>query len=177
MVKGHHLQLWKWPLLFHDFKQFSIKAAKVQCSVIQEAVQELLAKGDIEPSSGGTGFYSYVVYSLYSVLSDLITICIYLLLRCLLFDRYSNLSNRVVMLSPLVFMILTYTLLLFNIIIACCILFDEINLISGRVCHLGLLQPLGFQLLLNPYCFFASARVLILLFIWMMSFSWFALGM
>ena len=43
----------------------------------------------------------------------------------------------------------------------------HINLISGRFCHLGWSQPLGFSLqLLNPFCSFANAKVFILLYIW-----------
>ena len=53
MVWGHHLQLRSQPPLFCDFQHFNVKAA-----VIQEEVDELLAKGAIEPSSSGTGLYS-----------------------------------------------------------------------------------------------------------------------
>ena len=47
MVWGHHLQLRCHPPLFHDFQPFNVKA-----------VDELLAKGATQPSSGGAGFYS-----------------------------------------------------------------------------------------------------------------------
>ena len=60
--------------------------------IIQKEVDELLAKGAIEPLMGGAGFYSNIfavpkhtgVYDSYSVLRDLITIYTYLLLQCLL---------------------------------------------------------------------------------------------
>ena len=60
MVIGHHLQLQKWPQVLCNFKLFNIKGAATHCPIIQENVQELLAKGAIEPSSGGPGFYSNV---------------------------------------------------------------------------------------------------------------------
>ena len=60
MVWGHHLQLRSHPPLFYDFWHFNVKAAAVNYPVIQKEVDELLAKGAIEPSSGGAGFYSSV---------------------------------------------------------------------------------------------------------------------
>ena len=60
MVWGHHLQLKSHPPLFHDFQHFNVKAAAPHHPVIQKEVDELLAKGAIEPSSGGAGFYSSV---------------------------------------------------------------------------------------------------------------------
>ena len=44
--------------MFHNFWQFNVKAATTHHSIIQKKVDELLAKGVIEPSSGGAGFYS-----------------------------------------------------------------------------------------------------------------------
>ena len=63
MVWGHHLQLRSHPPLFCDFQHFNVKAAAAHHPVIQKEVDELLAKGAIEPSSRGAGFYSsmYVV--------------------------------------------------------------------------------------------------------------------
>ena len=68
MVMGHHLQLRSHPPLFSTFKQFNIKEAAAHhpishhperiLSIIQKELDELLAKGTIEPSSGGAGFYS-----------------------------------------------------------------------------------------------------------------------
>ena len=58
MVWGHHLQLRSHPPLFCEFWHFNVKAAAAHHPVIQKEVDELLAKGAIEPSSGGTGFYS-----------------------------------------------------------------------------------------------------------------------
>ena len=46
--------------LFRDFWHFDVKAAAAHHPVIQKEVDELLAKGAIEPSSGGAGFYSRV---------------------------------------------------------------------------------------------------------------------
>ena len=58
MVWGHHLQLRSHPPLFHNFWQCNVKVAAVHHPVIQKEVDDLLAKGAIEPSSGGAGFYS-----------------------------------------------------------------------------------------------------------------------
>ena len=58
MVQGHHLQLKSCPPLFRDFWHFNVKATEAHHPVIQKEVHELLAKGAIEPSSGGAGFYS-----------------------------------------------------------------------------------------------------------------------
>ena len=58
MVQGHHLQLRSCPPLFHDFQHFNVKAAAAHHPVIQKEVDELLAKGAMEPSSDGVGFYS-----------------------------------------------------------------------------------------------------------------------
>ena len=58
MVWGHHLQLRSHPPLFHDFWHFNVQAVAAHYSVIQREVDDFLAKGAIEPSSGGAGFYS-----------------------------------------------------------------------------------------------------------------------
>ena len=60
MVQGHHLQLRSHPPLFHNFRHFNVKVPAAHHPVIQKEVDELLAKGAIEPSSGGAGFYSSV---------------------------------------------------------------------------------------------------------------------
>ena len=61
MVWGHHLQLRSRPPLFHNFWHFiNVKVAAGYHLVIQREFDELLAKGAIEPSSGGAGFYSSV---------------------------------------------------------------------------------------------------------------------
>ena len=60
MVWGHHLQVRSHPPLLCDFWQFNVKVAAAHYRVIQREVDELLAKGAIEPSSGGAGFYSSV---------------------------------------------------------------------------------------------------------------------
>ena len=60
MVQGHHLQLRSHPPLFRNFWHFNVKVPAAHHPVIQKEVDELLAKGAIEPSSGGAGFYSSV---------------------------------------------------------------------------------------------------------------------
>ena len=59
MVWGHHLQLQSHPPLFHNLWQFNIKVATTH-PFIQKEVDDLLSEGVIEPSSGGSGFYSSV---------------------------------------------------------------------------------------------------------------------
>ena len=59
-VQGHHLQLRSHPPLFRAFWHFNVKVAAAQHPVIQKEVDELLAKGTIEPSTSGAGFYCSV---------------------------------------------------------------------------------------------------------------------
>ena len=56
MAKGHHLQLRCHLPLFHNIRQFKIKAIPAHHSIIENELDELLAKGPIEQSSGGAGF-------------------------------------------------------------------------------------------------------------------------
>ena len=58
VVQGHHLQLRSHPPLFSDFQHFNVKVGAAHYPVIQREVDELLAKGAIEPSSQSAGFYS-----------------------------------------------------------------------------------------------------------------------
>ena len=62
VFKGHHLKPRYHAPLFHNFKQFNIKAATANQPFIHEEVDELLAKGAIEPLTGGAGFYSNVLF-------------------------------------------------------------------------------------------------------------------
>ena len=57
MVKGQHLQLRCFPPLLYNFKQFNIKAAMAHHPIIKKEVDNLLAMGAIEYSTGGDGFY------------------------------------------------------------------------------------------------------------------------
>ena len=43
--------------LFGNFQQFNVKVATIHHCIIQMEMDELLAKGVIEPSSSGDGFY------------------------------------------------------------------------------------------------------------------------
>ena len=141
MVKGHNLQLRYDPPLFHNFRQFNIKASPAHHFIIQKEMDELLAKGAIEQSTGGAGFSSQhilsflgicVAYIQYSTLNDLIAICTYLFLRCLLWDRYSNLFNREIMLFLFISRMLIYIFPLLSITITFYSLFDNTNLINGK---------------------------------------------
>ena len=87
MVQGHHLQLRSCPPLFCDFWHFNVKAAAAHHHVIQKEVDELLAKGAIEPSSGGAGFYS----SMFVVHKHTRGLCPILNLKC--FNHYMHLPS------------------------------------------------------------------------------------
>ena len=103
MVKGHHLQHRCHPLLFCNFKWFSINDAAASLPVIQKKVDRLLTKSVMEQSTDGEVFTQmylwflsiHMVYDPYSGLRHSITTCTYLLLRCLLSDRYSNVFSKV----------------------------------------------------------------------------------
>ena len=60
VVWGHHLQLQSHPPLFHNFQQFNVKVATAHHPIIKKEVDELLAKGAVEPSSRGAGLNSSV---------------------------------------------------------------------------------------------------------------------
>ena len=87
MVQGHHLQLRSHPPLFCDFWHFNVKAAAAHHPVIQKEVDELLAKGAIEPSSGGAGFYS----SMFVVPKHTGGLCPILNLKC--FNCYMHIPS------------------------------------------------------------------------------------
>ena len=116
MVLGPHLQVRPCPPLFHNFRQFNVKVVAAHHPIIQKEVDELLAKGAIEPSSGGAGcilvclwFLSILVASgPYLTSRILIIICIYLLLRCQLSDMFGSLFSMVIMLLPLIYRMLIY---------------------------------------------------------------------
>ena len=82
------------------------KAAPANHPIIQKEVDEVLMKGAIDSSTGGAGFTptsllflsTLVASNPCSTWSDLMAICSYLLLRCLLSGKHSNLFSRVIML-------------------------------------------------------------------------------
>ena len=152
MVLGHHLQLRSHPPLFCDFQHFNVKAAAAHHPVIQKEVDELLAKGVIEPSSSGAGFHScmFVVPKHTRGLPPILNLkhfnCFMHIpsLRCQLLNMYGSLSSRVILPFPLMYRMLLYMFPLLSIIIVSYILFGIMCLISGRFYLFGLPQPLGF---------------------------------
>ena len=140
------------PPLFCDFQHFNVKVPAAHDPVIQKEVDELLAKGVIEPSSGGAGFYSsmFVVRKHTGGLHPILN------LKC--FNHYMHitsfkmptlkniwhLSSRVILFFPLIYRMLIYIFPLLSIIMGFYILFGIMCLISGRFYPLGLPQPLGF---------------------------------
>ena len=164
MVQGHHLQLRSCPPLFCNFQLFNVKAAAAHHPIIQKEVDELLAKGAIEPSSGGASFYSSMLFlsilmvtDPYITLSNWIIICIYILLGCLLWDMSDSLFSMVIMLSPLTSRMLIYIFLLLSVIIHFCNLFGTICPISGM--FFGLVTvPRVFTALAKPILFLCHCK-------------------
>ena len=164
MVQGHHLQLRYCPPLFHNFQWINIRATPAHHSISQKELGELLAKGAIEPSSGGAGFYS----NIFVAPKHMDGLCHILNLKqfdcymhiptlgCLLSDRYSSLFKQEIIVFLLISRMLFHVFLLLSIIIDFYDLFGNTKPISGKVFLLGLLCPLEFSLLLgNPHCSFA----------------------
>ena len=123
MVKGHHIQLGCHPPLFRNFKWFNSTAAKTHYPIIQKRLMSRYPRMPLDHQLVVLAFIqlyllfldALVVYDQYQILSDLICICTYLLLRCQLSDRYGNLFNKVIMLSILISRMLIYIFLLLNI--------------------------------------------------------------
>ena len=72
---------------------------------------------------------------------------------------------------------LIWIFILLSIIISFYILSGRVNLISGKFCLVDSLWAPGFSLyLLNPFLFLVSVRVFVVIYIWMISWSWFAVS-
>ena len=80
----------------------------------------------------------WIAFGQYLILSSLIVICIYLLLRCLLSDMFGSLFSMVIMFSPLISKMLIYILLFLSIIIILYDLFGTIHHITGNFLPSGL---------------------------------------
>ena len=185
IAQGHHLQLRSCPPLIHNFWLFSVKVAVAHHPIIQKEVDELLAKGVIEPSSGGAGLYC----SVFVVPKH--TGGLWPIFNLKLFNYYLHIPSfkmptirhsgylfiMVIVLSPLISRMLIYIFLLLSIIVIFYYLFGIICHISGKFYLLGWSQPLGFSWpSLNLSCSFAITRDSVLSSIWMISWSWFTLS-
>ena len=185
MVRGHHLQLRSHPPLFCNFWHFNVKVPAAHHHVIQKEVDELLAKGAIEPSSGGAGFYSsvFVVPKCTGGLQPI--------LNLKRFNCYMHIPSfkmptlktvrQLIQQGDYAFSIdlqdAYYMFPLLSIIASFYVLFGIMCLISGGFYLLDLPQPLGFSHpSLNLFCSFAIAKVCVLSSIWMISWSSFALS-
>ena len=185
MVRGHHLQLRSHPPLFHNFWHFNVKVPAAHHPVIQKEVDELLAKGAIEPSSGGAGFYSsvFVVPKHTGGLRPI--------LNLKWFNRYMHIPSFKMPTLKTVWQLIQqgdyafsidlqdayYMFPLLSIIAGFYIFFGVMCLISGGFYLLDLPQPLGFSHpSLNLFCSFAIAKVCVLSSIWMIAWSSFALS-
>ena len=175
MVKDHHLQPRCFPPLFLNFRWFNIKGTPAQHSVIQKEMDELLAKGVIEPSSGEAGFTPtyllflsiLVAYIPSLTLSDLIAICTHLPFRWLLSDKYKFLFNKDII----------FSIDLKDSYIDIPIIKHHHHFLwfvwhhqtyQWKFLPFGLVTTFSLHSL-NPYCLYA--RICILLFTWMISWS------
>ena len=111
----------------------------------------------------------------YSILSVLIVICTFLLLRCQLLKLYGSLSSRVIMPFPLIFRMLIYMFPLLSIIAGFFFVWHNVPY-QWRVLPFGLATAPRVFTSLNPFYSFAVAKVCILSSIWMISWSLFALS-
>ena len=185
MVQGHHLQLRSHPPLFHNFWHFNVKVPAAHHPVIQKEVDELLAKGAIEPSSGGAGFYSsvFVVPKHTGGLRPI--------LNLKRFNHYMHIPSFKMPTLKTVWQLIQQGDYAFSIDLQDAYLHVPIVKHHRRFLHfvwhnvpyqwrvlpLDLPQPLGFSHpSLYPFYSFAITKVCILSSIWMISWSLFALS-
>ena len=164
---------------------FNVKVATAHLPVIQKEVDELLAKGAIEPSSRGAGFYSsmFVVPKHTGGLRPILNLKHFNhymhipSFKMPTLNMYGSLSSMVIMPFPLIYRMLIYMFPLLSIIVVFYILFGIMCLISGRFYLLALPQSLGFSHPSpNLFCSFTVVKVCVLLSIWMTSWTLFALN-
>ena len=166
------------PSLALYFWQFNVKAAVAHHPIIQKEVEELLAKGAIEPSSGGSGSYSsvFVVPKHTGGLQPILNFkqfnhYLHIPSFKMPTDMSDSLFSMVIMLSPLISRMLIHIFLLLSIII---IFYNFLKQYTISVD--GFTFWAGFsQTSLNLSWSFAVTRVSTLLSIWMTSWFWFAL--
>ena len=185
MAQGHHLQLRSHPPLFRDFQHFNVKAAAAHHPVIEKEVDELLAKGAIEPSSGGAGFYS----SMFVVLKH--TGGLHPILNLKHFKHYMHIPSFKMPTLKNIWQLIQQGDFAFSIDLQDAYL--HIPIVQHHhhfLCFVWCNVPCQWKVLpfglataprflppsQNLFCFFAIARACILLFIWMTSWSLFALS-
>ena len=123
------------------------------------------AKGAIEPSSGGAGFYSsmFVVPKHTRGLRPILNLKHFNhfmhIPSCQLLKPYGSLSSRVILPFQLIYRMLIYMFPLLSIIIIFYILFGIMCLVSGRFYPLGLV-PRVFTSLMKPILFLCHCKVL-----------------
>ena len=185
MVWGHHLQLRSRPPLFRNFQHFNVKVPATHHPVIQKEVDEPLAKGAIEPSSGGASFYS----SVFVVPKH--TGGLHPILNLKHFNHFMHIPSFKMPTLKTVWQLIQHGDYAFSIDLQDAylhvpivkhhcqfyVLFGIMCLISGGFCLLDLPQPLGFSHpSLNLFCSFAIAKICILSSIWMIFWSLFTLS-
>ena len=137
-----------------------MKVAAAHHPIIQKAVDELLSKGVIEPSSGGAGFYLsvFIVPKFTGSLQPLLNLKWfnhYLHIpsfKILLSDMSGSLFSMVIMLSPWISRMLTYIFLLLS------------NIVIFRICMPYQWEILPFVLATAPMVFTAFTKPI--LFLW-----------
>ena len=170
MVQDHCPQLSSHPPMFHNLQPFNVKAAAAHHPIIQKEVDELLAKGAKEASSGAANFYSSV-FVVHKHTGDL-----WHILNLKLFNHYLNICyfkmptirhiQRFIQHGDYAFFIdlqKVYSIFLLLSIIIFNDLLGTVHHISRKFYLLGWPQPLGFSWpSLNLSCFFAITRVSVL---------------
>ena len=186
MVQGHHLQLRSCPPLFCNFWLLIVKVAATHHPIIQKEVDGLLSRGVIGPSSGGAGFYSSVF------VVPKCTGGLWPILSLKWFNHYLYIPSFKMSTIRHVWQLIQHGDYAFSIDL------QDTNLhipivehhhhfflqFFGTICHiigkfylLGWLKSLGFlQPSLNLSCSFTGTTFYVLLSIWMISWSWFALS-
>ena len=159
-------------LLFHKFKWFNVHATPAHHCIIQMEMDEFLAKGAIDPSSGGAGFYSniFVTPNCMSGYHPILHLrqfnyCMYIFtfkipdIRqvCMLIEQENYALSIDIKDVYLHIHIIKYHHNFYS-------LYGKMNLINERFYHFGCPWPLGFSpSSLCPFCSFAIARVCIVI--------------
>ena len=86
MMNGHYLQLRYCCPLFHNFRQFNIKATPAHHPIFKKELDDLLTKCAFEPSTDGAGFYPNIF-----VLEHTGGLCPILNLKC--FNHYISIPT------------------------------------------------------------------------------------
>ena len=191
LINGEALHLTGLYLIWFGLTIFSscpilpcVKMAAAHHPIIQKEVDELLAKGVIKPSSGGTGFYSSVF------VVPVHTAGLWPILNQKHFNHFKHIpSFKMPTLRHIQQLIqgghCAFSIDLQDAYLHIPIVKHNYSLpfvwhnvpYQWKVLSFGLATaPWVFTALTKPVCSFAIARISVLLYIWMTSWSWFTLS-